>query len=926
MIQGIVQFFILGLGSAAVYALLAQGVVLIYQGSGVVNFAHAAFALVGAITYYELEHSGWPAIWALAASILAGAALGALVQGIVMRRLMTAAPIVRVIATLGVLVTIESAAALHYQGDNVLTVPQFLPQHTWHIGRVFVLSADLVLFGIAVCLTVVLGVLQRVWLPAIAVRAAAENELAASTFGWSPAALAMGSWFVGGALAGLAGALLLPLTGLSIEGIIELTVPALAAALLARFDSFAIALGGAAVIGISQSEVLRFWSQQGATTAVPLLLVMVILVLSGRALPLRGYLTDRLPSIGSGIVRPRTLAAVIPLLGLLVIVLPGAWQSGIAIWAAVAVIILSVVVLTGYAGQISLGQYAVGGFGAYVAGRIVATQGVPFWVGFIAGIPAAALMGLIFALPALRTRGVNLAIITLGLAVAINSLLFNNFAYTGGTAGTPVGTPSLFGLNISAVDHPGRYAAFGLALFVLVALGVAKLRRGRGGRRMIAIRQSERGAASLGVSVAWTKAHAFALAAAIAATGCCLLAFSTTSINFPQIFDPFNSIFAIGWGVIGGIGYIVGPLLGATLAPGGPGTVIGNTLLNSVNQYLSLIGGIAVIAILMLNPDGLASLHAAQLRWLRRAVSAKLRRRPAEAEFADDERHKKATAESVRTVAALSRLVEPKTLHVTNLTVRFGGVAALADLNFDVDSGAVVGLIGPNGAGKTTFLDAVTGFVSPTSGTIRLGGKDITRVSAHRRARLGVARSWQSLELFDEISVLENLLIPVDSARHATTGVKRGSAVTSLSPHAAGAVTDFDLFGDLDRSPAELPYGRRRLVGVARTIALGPSVILLDEPAAGLSREESDELGVHVRRLATTCGMAVVLVEHDVDLVMSICDQVVVLNYGVKIAEGTPDSVRRDPAVVAAYLGSPSTAASASATVAVPGHPAHEVP
>jgi sulfate-transporting ATPase len=251
-----------------------------------------------------------------------------------------------------------------------------------------------------------------------------------------------------------------------------------------------------------------------------------------------------------------------------------------------------------------------------------------------------------------------------------------------------------------------------------------------------------------------------------------------------------------------------------------------------------------------------------------------------------------------------SQPVPPVTLVVNDLTVRFGGVVAVDQAGFTVQPGEVVGLIGPNGAGKTTMIDAVTGFVRPASGTISLNDEPIEGLSASRRAKRGLRRSFQSLELFEDITVSENIHAGADEATQLSWVVdlfKPGRH--PLPTTAVTAVREFDLQGDLAKLPSELPYGRRRLVGIARAVASGPSVLMLDEPAAGLDEFESRELARLIRRLADERKMAVLLVEHDVGLVMSTCDRIVVLDFGKVIAEGTPAQIRENPIVLAAYLG-----------------------
>jgi sulfate-transporting ATPase len=246
---------------------------------------------------------------------------------------------------------------------------------------------------------------------------------------------------------------------------------------------------------------------------------------------------------------------------------------------------------------------------------------------------------------------------------------------------------------------------------------------------------------------------------------------------------------------------------------------------------------------------------------------------------------------------------------VSDLTVKFGAVVAVDGVSFRVHPGEVVGLIGPNGAGKTTIVDAVTGFVRANRGEVTLGTVSMSgrAWAPARRARAGLRRTFQSLELFEDISVAENLRAGVTEQRPlAGLGDLFWPKRRPLPPTVVSSVREFELEQDLVRLPSELPYGRRRLVGIARALASSPSVLLLDEPAAGLDDHETEELGRQVRRLADDRGLAVLLIEHDVELVLRICDRVLVLDYGQKIAEGPPAEIRTNPAVISAYLGEPA--------------------
>jgi len=335
--------------------------------------------------------------------------------------------------------------------------------------------------------------------------------------------------------------------------------------------------------------------------------------------------------------------------------------------------------------------------------------------------------------------------------------------------------------------------------------------------------------------------------------------------------------------VIGGVGYVVGPLMGAMLVAGGVGTWMSDTLLTSIDKYAQLIGGVTLILLLIKDPDGMAS---AVPRPIRRLLGPA--RKPGAPKLDGVEGHR----------------VRPATLEVRGLTVRFGGVTAVDEVSLTVSPGQVVGLIGPNGAGKTTVIDAVSGFVRPAAGSVSLNGEAIVRWSVAARARAGLSRSFQGLELFEDVTVLENL-------RAASDDRDRGAYLSNLvaprnhalPPAAVAAIREFGLEDDLDKLPGELPYSRRRLVAVARAVAVEPSILLLDEPAAGLDEHETLELGQLVRRLADAWGIAVLVVEHDMDFVMGLCDRITVLDFGSRIAEGTAAEVACDPAVITAYLG-----------------------
>ena len=494
------------------------------------------------------------------------------------------------------------------------------------------------------------------------------------------------------------------------------------------------------------------------------------------------------------------------------------------------------------------------------------------------------------ALPALRTRGVNLAVATLGLASVIYSVVFNNGTMTGGFLGTVVAPPHVAGINIDPILHPDRYGLFVLALLVIVGLIVANVRRGRTGRRLIAVRANERAAASIGVGVYGAKLYAFALSAAIAGVAGVCLAFMNPNVEFIN-FDVFGSINAVVYAVIGGLGWASGSVIGAQNAPGAlPATAIDSLFgATGVANYLLIFSGAVTFVILRSAPDGVAAMQSE--KW--RAVTARVSRRPQGPAL---------PAVSKRLTPRRDRV--PATLSVSAITVRFGGVLALHDVSFKVTPGQIVGLIGPNGAGKTTLLDVVTGFTGAQGGSVLLDGDPVDALGPEARARRGMARSWQGVELFEALTVRENLLVAADAHNllpYLTDLVTPGRMTHTQAVN--DVIAQFELERHLDQRPSELPQGTRRLVGIGRAIATEPRVLLLDEPAAGLDSRESRELGDAIRAVVTRTGIGALVVEHDVNLLLDICDRIVVLDFGRKIAEGTPDAIANDPAVIAAYLG-----------------------
>jgi ABC-type branched-subunit amino acid transport system ATPase component/branched-subunit amino acid ABC-type transport system permease component len=887
-VSQILEFAVIGLGTGGLYVLFALGVVLTYRGSGVINFAQGAIGMVGTYAFWDLmTNFGVPYTMAALIGVLVSGLLGLIIFLLVMRPLRSSPPVTGLIATLAILVVLEQSVGLHFT-QPVIDVRALLPTGTWTIGGVIIGQYTLAVLGTSMVLVGLLWWIYRFTQFGRATSANVENRRALAALGISPERVAAVNWAVGGALAGLAGVLLAPVTGLAVDQYTLLILPALAAAVVGDLVSFPATLVAGLAIGVIQAEMNRYVSAQGWSQAAPFLIIIAVLVFRIRGERLRSQIASLLPKVGTGQVR---LSVIVPLVALTAIViqfgLNAEWQDAVTTTILTAIIILSVVVVTGYSGQLSLAQYALAGLGAYVAGRLVATTEMPFVAALLVALGAAVPIGLIVGAICVRTKGINLAIATLGLAVTLEDLLFTNSHYTGGQDGTPVGTPHLFGFDIGDVAHPNRYALVCLGALLIVSLGVANLRRGRSGRRLVAIRSNERAAASLGVNVAGAKLFAFTFGSVIAALGGVLLAFRTPSIIYPN-FTTLGSIQIVLYAVVGGVGWIAGAVIGGTFTAGSVGAQLLDTVGHGADKYLPLIGGVLLILTVLQAKDGLAFLnaHAASKTWRR------LRGGPHEVRSMD-----LAPSFQVHRVAAAH-------LKISDLTVDFGGVRALDGVSLELKPGEVVGLIGPNGAGKTTLIDVITGFVRPRQGDVMLNEQSVLRWSPTRRARAGVARSFQSLELFEDMTVLDNLRTacePHDVKAFILDLIYPRRV--PLTDTTLAAIAECSLERDALRFPTELSYAQRRLVAIARAVASNPSVLLLDEPAAGLDEVETDELARLIRRLARDWGISVLVIEHDIEMVFDVCDRVDVLEFGMLVASGTPAEIRTSPVVIAAYIG-----------------------
>jgi sulfate-transporting ATPase len=808
---------------------------------------------------------------------------------LVYRPLRHAPPLAKAVASLGVLVVLQGAMA-NRMGTTPAIVKAIYPTNAWSWQGVNIPS-DRVYFALTIVgLTLVITALYRWTRFGLDTRAVAESETGAYVSGISPDRIALLNWMLAAAVTGAAGILIAPLSPVVPSTYTLYVVPALAAAVVGRFQYLIPTVIAGIGIGMIQAWLVylsgkySWMPASGVGEIVPLVVMLIALLATGRAMPERGAV---LRSHLGRAPRPRTY--VVPIIfGTIVgtvalFVSSGGWRVAVIVSMIYGILALSLIVVTGYAGQVSLAQLALAGVGAFMLSYLTVDWGVPFPIAPLLAATAAAVVGVLVGLPALRLRGLTLGVVTLALAAGIEAIWFRNSDFVN-SFGNNVKAPKIFGLDLGigvGAEFPRREFGFMcLVVLVLVAFGVARLRTSAFGSAMLAVRANERSAAGIGVNVVFVKVVSFAIASFIAGIAGCLLAYRQSIVTW-ETFAAIAGLTIVSTAYLSGITSVFGGVQAGIIGAGGFIFYALSQLFNVTGDTFIIVTGILLIFTLMRNPEGVAVINheLADKFWAWQA-----RRKRAKLPVA-------ATPPAPAPVTRTPPTAEtPIVLEVEGLTVQYGGVVAVSDAALRVPAGAIVGLIGPNGAGKTSAIDAITGFAK-ASGTVTLDGTRIDALPTHQRVRRGLARTFQQLELYDDLTVEEN----VSAAAFGVRGEARRGAVQRA----------LDLVGIAElreRDAGDLSQGQRQLVSIARACAADPKVILLDEPAAGLDTTESRWLGDRIRNISAN-GTGIMLVDHDVALVLDICDYIYVLDFGEVIAEGDPAHVRSNRAVADAYLG-----------------------
>lgn len=985
---------VLSLPLVGAYAIFAVGIVLIYRASRVLNLAHGAMAMIPAYLTYSLVRGGVPTPIAFVLSLGAGAGLGLAVERIFVRRLRAqsaTAQTVGTVAALGILI----AVAAKVWGTTPREAVRIFPKGFVTVGSSGIQLGEIGLFVVMCAVTAALYILLQRTDLGLMMRGAAESRLGAALHGVNPDRIAELTWALGGGLAALAGILLAAVTNLNPYVLSLQALPGFIAALLGGLGSLPGAVAGAAGVGVAQGLVPvmgAFGRAQGAPQLLLAVLVVAVMAARGKAVVgvagprdgLEGGDADSGPEVPGG-GRPRGAlgqrllwhagaAAVVAFPWLAPLSLVG--SANLA--AAYALVAISIVMLTGWVGQISLGHAALVGVGAYLTGWAAGGAGIPFPFSVLFAAAAAGGAAVLLGVVALRVRGLYLAVATLVFNWMASEFLFRQGWFTkhDQIPARAIGGAETF----PSFDFTDRRVFYLLAwaFVAAAAYGALNLRDSKFGRAFFAVRGSEVAAASLGIDVTRIKLVAFAVSGVVAGAAGNLLMSDARVVSQDQ-FGFIVSLFLLSVAVVGGLSSVGGAISSGLLFAGLTELFF---RVPALGGLLEIVSAFLLVVVLLVYPGGLASLPggvrrlAARLavlaparrlvagepqprgqltggllappgkrtaralagptrfgRVLRGLPSRRLaRHRPlatltgkppihfgpvADSEAQPDGHKDRSDIRTVRSPVIEARALGPRglrrhVLEAEHVTVRFGGLVAVNDASLAVHEGEIVGLIGPNGAGKTTLFNAIAGFNSPVSGVIRLYDRDVTRLPMHRRAAIGVARTFQLIQLFGSLTVFENLLVATHV--HNPTGLFHNlvAAERALAEERAARARVTEVLELLELSDiahhraGSLPFGVLRMVEVARALVTGFPVAMLDEPASGLDNAETDRL-MEVLRFVRGLGVTQLLIEHDVRMVTGVSDYMYVLDQGRMIAEGVPEAIQRDPLVVAAYLGEPAT-------------------
>ncbi|MFN8024589.1 MAG: ATP-binding cassette domain-containing protein [Acidimicrobiales bacterium] len=883
----------LGVLNGAAYALLAIGMVLLFRSSRVINFALAECGLFGAaVLALAVDRWHFPYLAALPVALAASALASVGVEVAVVRRLAAAPRAVGIVASIGaaqVLVLMSAVVTPSSAGGVRYPVPDFLPDV--RVGVLRLAPGYVALLVVTPLLVGGLAALLRFTDLGIGIRAAASNRPSARLSGISASRMSAVSWALAGVLAGVLAVFILPTRGVSVAQQVgpSLMLRAITAAVVARMSHLVVAGVAAVALGVVEQALYFNVGQRGVADVLLLVVLLLALALqrdpAGRSRPSGAWaaVASPRPRVSAtpalrGARRLATAAALV-VVGVVLAGLSNADAASMVRLLSLAVVATGLVVTTGMSGHVSLGQFAIAAIAGAVSARTVAATGNVV-VGMVAGIAVAIAVSVVLGLPALRLQGPFLAATTLGAAVVTAEYVLPELLGDGVRAGSPV-------IGGTALDSGRRYLPVAVIAVVLAVAVVAAVGRSGLGRQLRATRDNVDAARAMGVHTSRVLLTGFAVSGALAGLGGVVLAHSQ-AVVVAGIFPDVDNTGVLAAAVIGGLAYAIGPTIGALYVIGVPLFVP----LDSAGLAATSLGW---LLLLLYVPGGLPALV--------RPLTDALRRRFA---HGDDPSGETAPAGGPRATEADDAASAPHdpvrpgaALVTTSVAKRYGGVRAVDDVAIQVRPGEVVALIGANGAGKTTLFELIAGAIRADGGRIEYDGSRIDRWSATRRARAGLVRSFQDAALFPALSARDCVLVALGPRRLR----RRDRAdLADVLLRANG------LDGYAERSVQELSTGTRRILDFACCAAMEPRLLLLDEPAAGVAQREVEALAPVIRSLRREGACTVLVVEHDMALVRRLADRVIAMEAGRVIAEGTPDEVFADSAVVASYLGTDTVA------------------
>ena len=910
------------------YGILAVGLVLVHRANRIINFAHGEVGAFAAAIFGLLVTRWSVPYWvAFPVGLAAGGAVSALAEVAVIRRLRDAPRLMSIVATLGVgqfLLVFSLVVNAQARAGQLFPQPSFLP--SFNIGALRVTPAHFGMLVLTPLLVAGIGIFLRRSKFGLGMRASANNPEAARLTGIFASRMSTLAWVIAGGVSAYTAILFSPTRGfVAAESFGPgLLLRALVAAVVARMTSLPVALAAGVGVGIVEQTLLWNYPRGGLVEAVLFVVILIALLVQRRtgsareeskgswaAVQAWSPLPDAFRQVPSIRNLGRVVAAgSLALAVLLPLVISNATAVIFTTIVAFAIVGLSIGIVTGLGGQLTLGQFAIAAVGATVSYRVSFATG-NFFLSFAAAALVAAAVAVVIGLPALRLRGLMLAVTTLSFALATQAWIIQQPWMLG--EGVNPGRPIL---GEVVLDTGRTYYWFSLVILLVAIWFARNVRRGAIGRRLVAVRDNEDNARAFTVSATRVKLEGFALAGMVAGLGGAVFGHALSRLG-ATAFLVTSSIDVVVMSVIGGLGVLFGPLLGALYVIGVPQLPI-----DSAGLAATSLGGLILI---LYAPGGLARILSPVRdrivdRLARRAgldpvtERAKADNLPQTADGSvDDLRVAGAAVDDARTRDG------EVVLAATGLRRHYGGVRAVDGVDVVVRRGEILGLIGPNGAGKTTTFELLGGFNELDAGAVHFDGRDVTDHTPEQRARLGLIRSFQAADLFPTLTVLETVRLARERANPtnlALSLVGRDPDEAERDRVARQVITAMGLDRYRDRQIRELSTGTRRITEIACLVALEPKVLLLDEPSSGIAQKETEALGVLLRRLRDQLGITMVVIEHDIPLIMGLADRIIAMDTGRVIAAGTPHEVRNHPQVVESYLGGNTAAIERSGATA----------